>query len=340
MDNKISKIIDYEFVFESYMKYFCSKSCFKQLLDYYGVDDSLLYVKVGFYLEINKKGNNYSVNSENLFPASTKDFIKEGFSNDFDEILKLNEMQIRQEEFPVLSVDTYYLPYRSEFNKIHASHAVILAGMEEDGIYIIDYYPPHYFKGKISKDDFLKSRVSINPKDKNPFSGVPIKNYWYSVDKSKVKYYLETCILNNFKDMLKTSQNENEMFRETALLYLYSYYVKNKGVTFEQKKMVFKTLHDSMFVYYNSSTLMLNYLYKLEKFEVNLETLIASLKILSKLLCDLNNLCIRGCVSPREHICASTEQIFVETIKMQKEFLTIADSYYEKHIRKEGFYES
>ena len=155
----VNPIYESELEFSPFMKYFCTKSCMLQLLQHYKIPQAILYIKVGFNLEVIFSNSGFLVNSTDaLTPSASNEFLSQGYSNSFDEIYQLNKQQLLSGSPPIVLVDTYYLPYRKEYQKIHASHSAIFAGFDADSVCLLDFYPPHYFKGFVGIEAYKESK--------------------------------------------------------------------------------------------------------------------------------------------------------------------------------------
>lgn len=313
--------------FSPFMKYFCTKNCMLQLLQYYKIQHAILYIKVGFNLEVIFSNSGFWVNSADaLTPSASNVFLSQGYSDSFDESCELNKQQLLSGIPPIVLVDTYYLPYRKEYQKIHASHSAIFAGFDENSVCLIDCYPPHYFKGFIKNEVYKESRNSINPKDVNPFSGIPIMNYWYSIDIDKLADSLNDCISNTLSDVVKkTSDHEKILRREDALTYLYTYFIMHKNNKISDKKLIMRKLHDSLFVYQNASNLMVYYFETLKDLMRIPEEIMETLKKLNECLTQFNVLCMRGSISQNPSYYDDVGKLFLELIKNQAVYLKNMD---------------
>lgn len=325
----IHPIYETEMEFLPFMQYFCTKSCMLQLLQHYKISQAFLYIKVGFSLEIVFSDSGFMVNSADaLNPSASNKFLSQGYSDSFDEICELNKQQLLSGTPPIVLVDTYYLPYRKEYQKIHASHSAIFAGFNEDSVCVIDFYPPHYFKGFVENQAYKESRNSINPKDVNPFSGIPIMNYWYSLDMDKLVDSLDDCILNTLSDVVKkTPDHKKKLRREAALTYLYTYFVKHKNENMSDKNLMMSKLHDSLYVYQNASNLMVYYFQTLKDRMKIPEEIIATLKKLNECLTQFNVLCMRGSISQNPSSYDNVSKLFLELIEKQAVYLKNMDDW-------------
>lgn len=326
----LNSIINADLEFLPFMKYFCTKSCVLQLLQYHGISEAILYIKVGFFLDIIFTNSGFWVNSKDaLAPSAVNNFISQGYSDSYEEIYELNKRQLLSGSTPIVLVDTFYLPYRKEYLRTHASHSVIFAGYNEQSVYLIDYYPPHYFKGFVDKKLFKKSRTSTNPKDVNPFSGIEIKNYWYDINLDEIRNYQQDCIISNLSDTIKkTFSSRKNLRREDALIYLYTYYLKNMNANINDKKRIMRKLHDSLYVYQNASNLMIYYLRILGKrFQISEEIMI-SLQMLNESLMQFNVLCMRGSLSQNTLFYDGIDKVFRELIERQAICLKNMDNWF------------
>ena len=84
----------------------------------------------------------------------------------------------------IVGADTYYLPHSNNYKKKHAKHTMILCGydLEEGTVYIIDWYKPWCYRGKMSIEQFLEARNSKNVDDGTFYSGTPIGNNWAYIE--------------------------------------------------------------------------------------------------------------------------------------------------------------
>lgn len=266
--------------------------------------------------------------AEALNPAASSVFLYHGYSDSFEQVYDLNKQQLINGIPPIVLVDTFYLPYRREYQKIHASHSAIFAGFNKDSICMIDFYPPHYFKGFVEYNSYKKSRNSLNPKDVNPFSGIPIMNYWYHLNIDKLTDSEKECILINLLDVVKkTSDSKKELRREDALMYLYIYFIKCKNASICEKKMIMSRLHDSLFVYQNASNMMIYYFQTLRLLMQIPEEVMESLEKLNQCLVQFNTLCMRGSVSKNPSSYDNLEKLFLKLIRIQAVFLKNMDTW-------------
>lgn len=250
------------FSFEDEYRYFCSKNCLKNLLSFYNYKFPILwtYINLKFEILITQNGF-YSLNNELLLPSFEDEIIIKGQDKNFDKVLLINSEQINKKNYPIVLVDTYYLPYRSEYKKYHAAHSVILSEVCDDKVAIIDYYDKYNFYDYISIEEFKKARSSFNPTSNNPFSGFPIKNEWFILDRKKLS---EKKLLQIISDNLSRLRSKNKgkfnnsLVDDDAINYIIKLVANSKNSI-----NIFNDLHNSIVIYKNMCNLCLLYLEKL-----------------------------------------------------------------------------
>lgn len=188
------------------MHYLCMKSAFSQFMDLMGIEDNLLYLKVGNEIKIKMNNERIGIYKHfSLMPFHNMEKIESGKGGSFEEVFEDNVKKLPL----VVLCDVFYLPFRKEHLKHHATHAIIFKGynVSEKSVHIIDWYAPHFFDGEISLDEFKKARNSENIKDANMFSGYRVENYWYKInDKSD----LLTIQENYDRNVLEMLKNEDK----------------------------------------------------------------------------------------------------------------------------------
>lgn len=250
-----------EFVFPYFddMKYFCLKNCFYQYMNYLGIEDSLLKLKTGFKFKIVYFAHNQSFSvfkHDLLLPFYDMNNAISGNGDDFNSIFEenLNSLPV------IVLADVFYLPYREEYKKYHASHAIFLTGYSEKEkiVHIIDWYSPYFFKGTIDFENYKLARGSANPKDVNPFSGFEINNYWYKITTDKMNIDSEFNIIENLNSMKAVECNGQEKAILTGVNALNKVIeVSELYLQVEERdlKKVCSYLHDELFVWYRASAL-------------------------------------------------------------------------------------
>lgn len=256
------------FYFYDEMQYFCLKNCFFQLMEYMGYQNSLLNIKTGCSLKMLYDNNNdkFSIfKHELLSPMYDMNNVEYGSGLDFEIIFKKNIKYL-----PVIVlVDVFYLPYRKEFKKYHASHAIFFVDYDNSTkqVDIIDWYKPYFFKGSISINDFKLARNSLNPNDINPFSGFSIKNYWYKINKENVKVDTQKIIIKNLESLKDSYINKDKTiyYGKESLKKLNFYIDISLNKEEHILKDICKYIHDELFIYYRSSILNRRYFLEANK---------------------------------------------------------------------------
>lgn len=245
----------YHMTYFDEMKYFCLKNCFNQFMEYIGIDDSVLYLKTGFEFRISNVNNNQSFSvfkHDLLMPFFDMNHSLSGQGNDYDKIFSHNLSNL-----PVIVlVDVFYLPYREEFNKYHASHAIFLIGYEEEQVHIMDWYHPYFYKGTIDIINFKQARSSINPKDVNPFSGFRINNYWYKLDGNVLSIDKEENILRNISNLTDNKEERAGILKgEKALSKIIELSKMELYKEEYEIKRYCSFLHNEIFIWYRAAAL-------------------------------------------------------------------------------------
>lgn len=169
-------------------EYYCFKSCYINVLEYYKVKNAKYYIDCSLDWTFEKDHNDafgYQFNTGDVyasfiqpFAPKIKYFSKETSSK--NELWNSNK-KLLEDNLPVVAAtDVYYLKYTPYYHKKHSFHSLILAGYEEknEEVYVIDWYKPWYFKGSLSLEELDMARDSENEKD-GILSGNPI-HYLYA----------------------------------------------------------------------------------------------------------------------------------------------------------------
>ena len=253
--------LDFGFKFHEELQYLCMKSAFAQLLNYYGFQHELLYLKTGFEIKIQVKDNQFNTYKQwpcNPFFEMNK--VEMGHGSDFEKILEQNLIKAPT----ILLVDVFDLPFRNEYHQYHAGHFILLFDYDHksEQVGIVDWYVPHFFKGYLNITDFKKARTSENPTDVfEIFSGKAIDNYWYHFDPDiKLLTTKENYDL-NIEDILRSIQNSQDKIYSgiEALLQIREFLplVKQDNETLGKNMM--KNYHNQLFIYYRTSLLAKKY---------------------------------------------------------------------------------
>lgn len=172
---------------------FCYQNCQRLLLGTQGIKCPEIYINSALSLDFHL-GSNEIISGKNcrsLLPSylgSVKRFYYE--SADASEIFNENIKYMVENDSPVIvGIDSYYLPYASNYMKNHARHTLILCGydLEKSEVNVIDWYPPWFYKGKVPMESFISGRQSGNPYDGTLFSGKNIGNNWAYIERIEQK---------------------------------------------------------------------------------------------------------------------------------------------------------
>ncbi|MCR5148504.1 MAG: BtrH N-terminal domain-containing protein [Eubacterium sp.] len=280
-------------------KYFCLKNCFYQNWQYLNIQDALLYLKLGLKLKIINNDTGFHVfKHELLMPLFDMSSVSQGSGEDFNAILDNNLQSV-----PVIVlVDVYYLPYRSEYNKYHASHAVFLSGYnkQNNSFKIVDWYSPYFFKGEVSYNNYMKARISGNPKDVNPFSGFKINNYWYKLNDKVHNFSPDECVMKNYSELFESSYDKKKgiYIGKYAIEQIVKYlelYIDMDSVDYSS---VCKLVHDELFIYHRAIILAERYFYyAINNYKSDVDyKIIACIRNLSEKLSKLNFLLLKGSI--------------------------------------------
>ncbi len=249
---------NFDFQYFDEMKYFCLKNCFFQNMEYLGIEDSLLHIKLGLQFKILSNNDIFNTyKHELLMPLFEMGLVEHGFGDNFEVVFGENTQSLPV----IILVDVYYLPYRQEYQKYHASHTVFLAGYNEEFVRIVDWYSPYFYKGSVSFEDFKKARISENPKDINPFSGFAIKNYWYKIKSENLHMNPIDNIQKNLVDM-KQSLSDDRKGVYTGLFAfekVTAYMEKQFLIPDAPLNMACKHIHDELFIFYRAVILAERY---------------------------------------------------------------------------------
>lgn len=192
-DSYTHRLYDSELSFLSGFETFCYQNCQRLLLLAQGISCPEMYVNSALSLDFDFRDKEITVrrNYRSLLPSylgNVKRFYFE--SADASEIFNDNIKYMVENDSPIIvGIDSYYLPYASNYMKNHARHTLILCGfdMKKSEVKVIDWYPPWFYKGTIPLKSFIMGRQSANPDDGTLFSGKDIGNNWAYIEKIEQK---------------------------------------------------------------------------------------------------------------------------------------------------------
>lgn len=247
----------YNFHYSDEFQYLCMKNAFKQLLEYYGYENSNLYIRTGFELKIQTEKDTFGVFKQwPCYPFHDMRKVVSGNGKDFSEIFEKN-----CDEVPVIVlVDVYELPFRNEYHKFHAAHFIILFDYKsaEHQVGVVDWYAPHFFKGYIDYDAFKKARTSDNPTDTfTIFSGYSIDNYWFALKKDDELDSPENNYRLNVDSMIRVVDNPEAGIYSglLAIQKIREYIDRWYDLDGKTVKRLAAYYHDQLFIYYRTTKL-------------------------------------------------------------------------------------
>lgn len=192
MKNIMMEELTYYLGYES----FCYQNCLRILLEAYGVNNAALYINAGLSLVVKEnKGNikiTYNKGSRDLLPQYAKHVTRYYYNRDVsgETIFAENITLLNRINAPIIvGLDTFYLPYASNYKANHAIHTAIMCNYNSNShdIEVVDYYEPWLFRGTVKENAFIQSRSSLNAFDGTVYSGVPINNNWASFDGTQLE---------------------------------------------------------------------------------------------------------------------------------------------------------
>lgn len=203
----IIDIYDKDQVYYPEYKSCCVQNCIRQVLEYYGIAHSHLLINIDF--NVCNLPKDYFIVYDNRILLGTYDDILSCYDDtnaDALQIWERNKASMYNLTPVIVGVDTYYLPYDINFNKIHSAHMIIICGYDElsQEVMIIDVGERAQYKGQISLTDYLLARNSINPKGEGFYSGFPISNTYIdvsSINSGSINY--KELILSTFDNILE-----------------------------------------------------------------------------------------------------------------------------------------
>ena len=249
---------DRNFKFYPEFEYYCFKNCFLQILEYYGVQNAKYFLDctTDWTYQVDENhdvvfgtGDPYSgfiQPYDNLVKIYTTDEISK------DEIWKNNIEKITNGIPIIIAVDIFYLKYTPYYQKKHSYHSAVLTGYDEvtDEFYLVDWYPPWFYKGKISREELEDARKSLNEGD-GVLSGVPIKYLYAEVEKKEINESIENLIKiqlqKNIYQYYNTDDNQYETKGYIAIksvMEKIEEYIRNSN---EEQKSFFEKIYGELF---------------------------------------------------------------------------------------------
>lgn len=202
----INDLYDKELVSYKGLESFCFQNCLRILLESRHICTPFLYLDASLSLIYNE---NTVTTDDNIRGFVTEHMQYERYYHEIQEdkveVFKKNiEYMKNNDEAIIVGLDTFYMPYATNYHKNHAIHTAILCGynLDKKVVYLIDWYEPWCFKGEIELDVFLQARDSKNEYDGTIFSGEPIMNNWARL--SCVNRVDKEILLNQLIEKTKT----------------------------------------------------------------------------------------------------------------------------------------
>lgn len=271
----LQELIDKDMKFHMEFEYYCFKNCYLQILEYYGVYNAKYFLDCTTDWTYRKgKHEDFSFDTGDPyssflppFDSKVKKIILKGKRK--EEIWNEN-MEAIQNGIPVVvAVDVFYLSYTPYYQKKHSYHSVILSGYDKskDEFLVIDWYPPWYFKGRMSRDELDASRGSLNEGD-GILSGTPINYLYTEIERdgfqASTKSLIQIQIQKNLdqyycgvtsNDMVKGYKAINAIICNVEESF---YYTKEEQTTFFEKlygKLFFTPTRKKLFRWYLENAL-------------------------------------------------------------------------------------
>lgn len=308
--------------FEPAFEFYCFKNCYLQWLDMYGIRDAFYYLDCTQnwqFTDCEEDRYGYKFSTSEIYSSVLPSH--RGKVNMFDQTdLKPEQIwernnQLLKEGVPfIAAVDVFYLPYTPFYGKKHSYHALLVTGENENNQYdVIDWYPPWYFKGQISKEHLDLARGSDNPSD-GLLSGNPISYLWTELDeqgwnesgKNLIAEALELSINRFYGTDSSSERNINGLYMGTkalsALRGTVARYMQSEPEVISQ---FLQDLHGKLYFVPTRKKLFHNYLehayldYGFLKLPKIIESVYENITEWKKFL----NLSMRASIAPTEENC-------------------------------------
>lgn len=208
--------VELEKIFNREYESFCYQNCIREILNFYNCKEYDFYINMSLSTLMFRKEKEYFIrynkNAHGVLPSMSDKVFCIDDERDCESTFAENVQRI-EEGYPIIvCVDGYYLEYFPFYKKRHCKHYMILTGeSNDDYVTVLDWYPPHFYCGKVARGEFLMARESSNPNDGSVYSGCPIRNNWTwikrdgwnrnvgeliyeNLDISLKQYFLKSCI--------------------------------------------------------------------------------------------------------------------------------------------------
>lgn len=188
---------------------YCFSNCLAILLRYKGALNSDLYINATLGVKGCTKSGAFYIgekdDSKSVLPSLDGIYKKViCLGRDSREVLEENIDYIEKHNCPLLvDVDTFYLPYATNYNVNHALHTLLLLGRKgANEVQVLDWYSPWFFYGSIEEEIYMNARKSQNPYDGTIYSGMDVDNNYRVLNDDIPHRSSESLLL----EMLKCSE--------------------------------------------------------------------------------------------------------------------------------------
>ena len=181
-------------------QYLCERNAIQTLLWGYGVDEPLLLMRCGIFLQdvdFKNTGEFSTFFSRSILDPQVAQILGEKKNGEDWDII---DEHLQKGNPVLLDVDVFEMPYKKStyFQSNHGSHTIIVDKKVENGYSILDWYHPDYFYGVMTKQMLTKARLSQNSKNQiSVFSGFPINAMYRLIymDKLNLKIDFKKSVL-------------------------------------------------------------------------------------------------------------------------------------------------
>ncbi len=261
---RIEDLIQSERIFLKEYDNFCIHNNVKQVLDYYGIENSWAFIDtvIGVNMsitdnDINKLDIKYNIDTASVldpFLSKVKAIIPNAYQDEFADWDTIKEKV--EKGIPVITmVDVFYLKYLPYYLQANAIHSVILCGYSDElqEVCVVDWYEPYFYKGTLKYEDFMKARASENPKGMLVNSDFPILNKWIEIEKDGWEADFKTLLRITIDKMQKEYYSKTSVSQSSCdgigVLYKLKEIINDMGQSSEaERKKLSARLHGMLFL--------------------------------------------------------------------------------------------
>lgn len=165
-------------------KHNCLKACAYNYLKLQKVISPMLYIDSAIRLYQLDEGKHFRLYND---PSNNILFPQYRYKTDhmwgrYGEVWERNMKYLDKGTPIIVDVDVFYLPYRTEYNKRHGSHGILLLQYDNCSVEIVDWSQPYFYHAWLDVEFLCNSRKSENPYSNNPFSGMSILCYSVAIE--------------------------------------------------------------------------------------------------------------------------------------------------------------